>query len=91
MDRKNKIASIIATAAAFAFVTAPITSTLVQAKGKKIFCYGVNSCKGKSDCSTAEAVCKGENTCKGKGYLSMTAEQCKKAGGTIKIPPLIIK
>ena len=87
----DKITSIIATAAALAFVTAPISSTLVQAKENKIFCYGVNSCKGKSDCSTAEAVCKGENTCKGRGYLSMTKEQCKKAGGKVKIPPLIIK
>lgn len=90
MEIKHKIAHALATAAAFAFVTAPLTSAVVEAKEKTIFCYGVNTCKGKSECATAEATCKGENTCKGKGYLYMTATQCKNAGGAVKVPPLNI-
>lgn len=88
MSTKIKVAKTIAAAAALAFATAPVTSALVQAKEKTVYCYGVNACKGQSDCSTASAGCKGENTCKGKGFLSMTPAQCKKAGGTMKEPKL---
>jgi uncharacterized membrane protein len=53
-----------------------------HAEAKKVHCYGVNACKGTSDCKTAENSCKGANACKGHGYKSMTAEECTKAGGT---------
>lgn len=84
--KSKKIAGIIAAAAAIAFVTAPVTSTLVQAKSKKVPCYGVNSCKGKSHCHTATSSCKGNNDCKGKGAVLKTPKQCKKAGGSIEAP-----
>ncbi len=83
---KKKIAGVLATAAAIAFVTAPITSTLALAHGKKVPCYGVNSCKGKSQCKSATTSCKGKNDCKGKGYKMKTPKQCKKAGGTMDEP-----
>ena len=35
--------------------------------GDKVHCYGVHSCKGNSDCKTAEHSCKGHNKCKGHG------------------------
>lgn len=90
MNTKSKIASVIAAAAAVAFTTVYADSAVTQPKEKTVFCYGINACKGQSECSTAEAVCKGENACKGQGYLYKTAAECKKAGGTVKVPPLVI-
>lgn len=85
MDKK-KFASIIATAAAVAFVTAPLTSTMVQASTHKMKCYGVNACKGHSACKTAKSSCKGQNSCKGQGFLMKTASQCKKLNGSTEEP-----
>lgn len=48
-----------------------------------VHCYNVHSCKGMSDCKTAEHACKGQNACKGHGFKMQTAESCLKAGGTI--------
>lgn len=85
MDKKT-IASVIATAAAIAFVSAPFTATLAQA-ASKVKCYGVNACKGKSACKTASNACKGKNSCKGKGYVKMKSmEACTKAGGSTQEP-----
>jgi uncharacterized membrane protein len=55
-------------------------------KGDKVHCYGVNSCKGSSDCKTAEHSCKGQNSCKGHGFKEMTADACKAAGGSTTEP-----
>jgi len=57
-----------------------------HAEAKKVACYGVNSCKGTSDCKTAEHACKGQNTCKGHGMKEMTAEACTAAGGSTTEP-----
>lgn len=86
MTTKKKIAGVIAAAAAIAFVTAPIASSLALAHSKKVPCYGVNSCKGKGKCNTAGGSCKGKNDCKGKGVVMKTPKQCKKAGGTTDEP-----
>ena len=48
-----------------------------------VHCYGLHSCKGNSDCKTAEHACKGQNACKGHGFKAMPAGECLKAGGTI--------
>lgn len=86
MKSKKKILGLtVATAAAIAFATAPMTSTVAYA-AKKVPCYGVNACKGKSQCKTAISDCKGKNTCKGHGYLMKTAKQCKKLDGSLKEP-----
>jgi uncharacterized membrane protein len=53
-----------------------------HAKADNVHCYGVNACKGTSDCKTAENSCKGQNACKGHGFKAMTADACAKAGGT---------
>jgi hypothetical protein len=42
----NKLVGAIVTAAAIAFVTAPVTATLAQAKSHKVECFGV---KGKKE------------------------------------------
>ena len=86
MTAKTKIVSVIAAAAAIAFVSAPITSTIVNAASKKVHCYGVNSCKGKSKCKTANNACKGQNSCKASGVVMKSAKQCAKLGGTTTEP-----
>jgi len=85
-NKKKMLGLTIATAAAIAFATAPITSTVSEAAAKKVHCYGVNSCKGKSACKTATSDCKGHNDCKSKGYLMKTAKKCKKLGGSVEEP-----
>jgi hypothetical protein len=48
-----------------------------------VHCYGLHSCKGNSDCKTAEHECKGQNACKGHGFKAMKAGMCLSKGGTI--------
>ena len=45
-------------------------------------CAGINSCKGHSDCNTANSSCKGQNECKGQGWVSLTKAECEAKGGT---------
>jgi uncharacterized membrane protein len=85
MDKKS-LGMTLAAAAAFAIVSAPMTSTLAQAESKEVPCYGVNGCKGQSTCKTAMSECKGTNSCKGKGVLLKTTEQCKAMGGSLEAP-----
>jgi len=51
--------------------------------GDKVHCYGVHSCKGNSDCKTAEHSCKGHNKCKTHGFKGMPAKACLDKGGVI--------
>ncbi|WP_442679945.1 BufA2 family periplasmic bufferin-type metallophore [Sphingomonas sp. ASY06-1R] len=67
------IASAAPTAPAFA----------KHAGGAAVHCYGVNSCKGTSDCKTAHSDCKGMNACKGQGFKEMSAKACTAAGGSL--------
>ena len=53
------------------------------AASDKVHCYGVHSCKGNSDCKTAEHACKGQNACKGHGFKALDAKACLTQGGTI--------
>lgn len=48
-----------------------------------VHCYGLHSCKGNSDCATAEHQCKGQNACKGHGFKAMKAGECLTKGGVI--------
>ncbi len=48
-----------------------------------VHCYGVNSCKGSSDCKTTMQECKGMNACKGHGFKALAAGACLSRGGTI--------
>ena len=51
--------------------------------GDKVHCYGINSCKGHSDCKTTQNSCKGLNACKGHGFKGITAMKCLESGGVI--------
>lgn len=76
-----------AASAALVAITAGATATPAFAHGEKeIHCYGVNSCKGTSDCKTAKNDCKGMNACKGQGFKTMSATQCAAAGGSTTEP-----
>jgi len=68
-----------------------LVSSVLTAKEAKIHCLGVNACKGKSACKSANNACKGQNSCKGKGFLEMTAKECgdaQKLARDILVPPL---
>ncbi len=71
-----------ATAAAVIAVAAA-ASVPAQAEdgATEVHCYGINSCKGTSDCKTAHNDCKGMNACKGHGFKIMSAKKCEAAGG----------
>ncbi len=77
-------AAAIALAAAAHAAPAPRGSsgTAVGAEDT-VHCYGINSCKGSSDCKTTEHDCKGMNSCKGHGFKAMKAGACLSKGGTI--------
>ena len=79
--------SLASAAAVFALAAMGTTATANAAgDAKNVHCYGVNSCKGQSDCKTASHECKGHNACKGQGFKEMSARQCKDAGGS-ETPP----
>ena len=50
-------------------------------------CFGINSCKGESQCAVnkpelgIDHVCAGENDCQGKGWIKVTKAECDAQGG----------
>lgn len=77
-------ASFAAAAALIAIAgasTAPAVAK--ESTAAAVHCYGVNSCKGTSDCKTSANECKGQNVCKGHGFKAMSAAACAKAGGSL--------
>ena len=85
MRKKNGlvIASAAATLILAGAVAANASSHTEKGGGDKVMCEGVNECKGKGVCGTAQNSCAGENACKGKGVLSMTKDECQKKGGKV--------
>lgn len=85
MNANTKTASLIAAAVAAlalssAAFAAPATSLTAD---DTVHCAGINSCKGQSDCASAENSCKGMNTCKGHGFLASKAGECFAKKGKI--------
>lgn len=79
--------SIATTAALLAIAGMGASSPVFAADGAKaVHCYGVNSCKGTSDCKTAKNDCKGMNSCKGQGFKEMSSKACAAAGGSLTEP-----
>lgn len=90
MSTLRKGAGLASAAALFAISTlasaAPApngSSGAAVGGGDTVHCYGVNSCKGSSDCKTTAHECKGHNECKGQGFKALKAGQCLTKGGTI--------
>jgi hypothetical protein len=63
----------------------PKLATAGDAQTSKVKCEGINSCKGKSACSTATNGCAGMNECKGKGWIEVSAKECKAKKGKIVV------
>lgn len=89
MTNSNRAVVRLAAAAAFlALSSASLTSPAfaAEAQADAVHCYGVNSCKGMSDCKSANHDCKGLNACKGQGFKATTATACTAAGGSLTEP-----
>ena len=71
----------VAAAGAFYALYKSVDVMTPAAQSGDIACWGINSCKGQTACSTALNACTGQNTCKGRGYLHVSAQQCKARGG----------
>ncbi len=87
MNTLNSGVSFAATAAIIA-VAAAATATPVMAQSgtQQVHCYGINTCKGTSDCKSFNHECKGQNECKGQGFKALTAKECTAAGGSTTEP-----
>lgn len=86
MSHRKSISTLaLATTAAMLFSTAPLSAQ--AADTARIKCDGGNSCKGKSECSTATNGCAGQNSCKGTGYVQLTKAECTAAQATNKPAP----
>lgn len=83
MTTAKSASNIAASAALFALAAMAMATPATAAEDSTVHCYGVNSCKGTSDCKTARNDCKGQNSCKGHGFKEMTAKQCTAAGGRL--------
>ena len=57
-----------------------------QTAGKTVHCYGINSCKGTSDCKLGNHACKGQNDCKGQGFKAVSMKECSAQGGSTTAP-----
>jgi hypothetical protein len=82
MITQKSYLTLASAAALFAFTNgAMMTSAYAADQGTQAAapCYGVNSCKGQSDCKSA---CKGQNSCKGHGFKDLTAQQCSAQHGS---------
>ncbi|RDE19449.1 hypothetical protein DV711_11185 [Motiliproteus coralliicola] len=90
MSTIKKTSTLASAALAFAFSASAMAAdspagssgTSIGA-GDKVHCYGVHSCKGNSDCKTAEHQCKGQNACAGHGFKGISAKECLDQGGVI--------
>ena len=71
----------IAAAAAFYGIYKSVDALAPTAQAGEIACWGINSCKGTTACTTAFNACNGQNQCKGRGYLNVPKKECYARGG----------
>jgi hypothetical protein len=82
--RRTGAITAVAAAVLFAAGTLALTSPAAQA-GESVKCFGVNACKGQSQCRTAQSQCNGHNKCEGKGWIKMeSVAACEANGGTAR-------
>jgi uncharacterized membrane protein len=82
MSRTKKTQSaLFAAAAAALLMTAPVTASAKSAGDEIGKCWGVNSCKGSSNCKTVSSACAGKNACKAQGFLKIKMKQCDELSG----------
>ncbi|MCX8048191.1 MAG: hypothetical protein N3A55_00835 [Methylohalobius sp.] len=66
----------------------PTTPGIDQPTEAKVACFGINACKGQSDCATPRNACKGMNSCKGQGFKYVTLKECEAQGGKVGQPSM---
>ena len=71
----------IAAAAAFYGMYKSVDALAPTAQAGEIACWGINSCKGTTACTTAFNACNGQNQCKGRGFLNVPEKDCYARGG----------
>ena len=74
---------LIASAAATLVLAGNVVARATDKTGSEVHCAGINECKGKASCATAEHSCAGQNSCKGQGWVETSAEECTQKGGKI--------
>ena len=75
-----------AAAAAVVAIAAAAPTVAVAKGGSLVHCYGVNTCKGTSDCKSGNHDCKGQNDCKGQGFKALSSKACTAQGGSLTEP-----
>ncbi len=78
--------SLAATAALIALSGASLPTPAVAADAQTVHCFGINACKGQSDCKSGNHDCKGMNSCKGQGFKDLTSKACSAQGGSLTAP-----
>jgi uncharacterized membrane protein len=85
MITQKSYLTLASAAALFAFTNgAMMASAYAADQGTEAAapCYGVNSCKGQSDCKSGSHACKGQNSCKGQGFKNLSSQQCSAQHGS---------
>lgn len=80
------VAAVAAAMGLASFVASTPASAQQAKDAKVVHCYGVNSCKGMSDCKSGKNDCKGMNDCKGQGFKELSAQACVAQGGSVTEP-----
>jgi uncharacterized membrane protein len=83
---KMKSGLSLATAAAFIALSGMSMAAPAAAADETVKCFGVNGCKGQSDCKSGNHECKGQNSCKGQGFKAETAAKCAADKGSTTEP-----
>ncbi|MFN3920076.1 MAG: hypothetical protein ACK4JF_07295 [Methylohalobius sp.] len=68
--------------------TLQMTPGTDQPTEAKVACFGINACKGQSDCATPRNACKGMNSCKGQGFKYVSLKECEAQGGQVGKPSM---
>ena len=80
MDKSLSLGALVFSAASL-FIAGAVSADDSGGNFLRAKCFGVNACKGQSECKTAASSCKGLNACKGQGFLGLTEAECSSAGG----------
>jgi len=82
-NKRNMTRAALSAGAAVAFygLYKSVDVLVPKAEAGEVACYGINNCKGTTDCTTAFNSCNGQNDCKGKGFLNVPEKECRLKGG----------
>jgi len=86
MNSTNSRLTIASAAAMLALSSVSLAPAAFAADSGTVHCFGVNSCKGTSDCKSYNHDCKGLNSCKGQGFKELSAKECKAEHGSTTQP-----